>query len=301
LIKAFAHDPMRRDCAAMMANRYPHREVRMIRHALVLLAIAALPAQAATNPRLSALQIEIWPEYDRPQALVILKGELAADAALPAALNLRLPGASGGPSAVAYENASGKLLNLGYRQEDAGGFVAVRFELPGRSFHVEFYDPLPTGKPEREYRYVWPADLAVERLSVLVKEPAAAGNFVVQPRLDVPGVSPDGLKHRAAALGAFEAGQQLPIEIRYTKTDARTSTAILGAAASDTPRAQSDAPPPALPRVLIAAGVVVLLAAVGALVWRRRGIKPAARYCPKCGGATKQGDRFCASCGAALG
>jgi hypothetical protein len=166
---------------------------------------------------------------------------------------------------------------------------------------VEFYDPLPTGKPEREYRYVWPADLAVERLSVLVKEPAAASNLVVQPRLGVPGVSPDGLKHRAAALGAFKAGQQLPIEVRYTKADSRTSTAIMGAAASDTPRARSDAPPPAWPRILIAAGVVVLLAAVATLVWRRRGIKPAGRYCPKCGGATKQGDRFCASCGAALG
>src|SRR3989304_7632381 len=69
-----------------------------------VLAFAAVPSnRGATqeNPRFASLLIEIWPEFDRRAALVILKGELAADLVLPAAVSLRIPASSGGASAVA--------------------------------------------------------------------------------------------------------------------------------------------------------------------------------------------------------
>ena len=274
----------------------------MIRRIFPLLLAVALQAQAATNPPLAALQIEIWPEYDRPEALVILKAELAPGARLPAEVALRIPASSRGPSAVAYADASGKLLNLPYQHEDAGNFILLRIRPPQRAFHVEFYDRMATDKPQREYRYSWPGDMAVDRLSLLVKEPAAASDLTVQPSLDISGQSPDGLNHRAAQLGAFKAGQQLPVAIRYTKSDARPSTEIVGAAAAAAaPGAQRDAPAPTWPLALVAGGGVVLLGAIAALVWRRRRVTPSGHFCPKCGGATKAGDRFCANCGAALG
>ena len=271
----------------------------MVLRMVALFFALALHAQAATNPPFSALQIEVWPEYDRPRALVILKAELAEAAALPADVTLRIPSTSGGPSAVAYADASGKLFNLVYDQEVTGNFITLRLRPPQRYFHVEFYDALALAKPEREYRYTWPGDFAVERLSVLVKEPAAASNLAVLPNLGITGQSPDGLNHRAAQLGALKAGQQLPIEIRYTKSDPRPSTEIVGAAAA-APGGPRDAPAPAWPLVLVAAGVVVLLGAIAALVWRRRAARPSGAFCRKCGKATQAGDRFCASCGAAL-
>src|SRR3970040_810344 len=63
--------------------------------AMPLLALAA--AQPGRNapqekPRFASLELEIWPEFDRMRAaLVILKGELAADLALPAAVSVRIP------------------------------------------------------------------------------------------------------------------------------------------------------------------------------------------------------------------
>lgn len=280
----------------------------MIRAIFPLLLAFALGAQAATNPPLAALQIEIWPEYDRPQALVIFKGELAPSTRLPAELSLRIPASSGGPAAVAYAaDESGKLLNLPYKREDAGNFILVRIRPPQRFFHLEFYDRMATDKPQREYRYAWPGDMAVERVSLLVKEPAASSNLAVQPSLEFRGQSPDGMTHRAAQLGALKAGQSLPIEIRYTKTDSRPSSEIIGSTAStpsaqpDAPGTQPDAPAPAWPLVLVAGGAVVLLGSVAALVWRRRRVKPSGNFCPKCGRATKAGDRFCANCGATLG
>jgi hypothetical protein len=149
--------------------------------------------------------------------------------------------------------------------------------------------------------------MAVERVSLLVKEPAASSNLAVQPSLELRGQSPDGMTHRAAQLGALKAGQSLPIEIRYTKTDSRPSSEIIGSTASTSsaqPGAlgtQPDAPAPTWPLVLVAGGALVLLGSVAALVWRRRRVKPSGNFCPKCGRATKAGDRFCANCGATLG
>ena len=88
---------------------------------LLALALMLLPALGLAqgggvpraNPRLASLNIEIWPEYDRPAALVILRAALAESVKLPATVTLKLPAASGGPSAVAHSTtADGNLLSL---------------------------------------------------------------------------------------------------------------------------------------------------------------------------------------------
>ena len=281
--------------------------------AIVLLpALAAAPAPKAT-PRLQSLQIDIWPEYDRPAALVILRAELAQDVALPAVLTLRLPASSGGPAAVAYAKADkGELFNLKYDRSDAKDFITLRFSVPERSFHVEFYDPISTGASERKYRFVWPGDLPADRVNVLVQEPAESSDFSVQPDLKDVSTGPDGLRYRSAQLGAFNSGKAFPIEIRYTKNDARTSAEILkpsGATAAAAPEPTTDPQRGASSQLLLALGVILplLLAALtGFLWWRQRPRRAAERsggagFCTKCGNPTAVGDRFCSKCGAAIG
>lgn len=99
---------------------------------LPVLALAQTGGAPKGNPRLASLNIEIWPEYDRPAALVILKAVLAQGVMLPAAVTLRLPASSGGPSAVAFSStAGGDLLNLKHERESAGEFVTLKFDVPG--------------------------------------------------------------------------------------------------------------------------------------------------------------------------
>jgi hypothetical protein len=284
--------------------------------ALVLApAIAAGLAGGSTatgNARLESMQIEIWPEYDRPAALVILRGELAADVALPAAVSLRIPASSGGPAAVAYAAAKkAKLLNLRYDRSDAGEFIALRFAVPERFFHVEFYDRLATGKGERTYRYLWPGDLPVAWLDVVVQEPAGASDLSVLPALDQRATGSEGLLYRSAQLGPAKQGTPLPVEVRYTKTDPRVSVEILKLNTSALP---ADASPPPWPKgsawLYLAAGAAVLLAAAAGVAYsirRRRRSLPqggpagSARFCAKCGNGMASGDRFCSKCGAPLG
>lgn len=282
--------------------------------AIVLLpAFAAAPAGAAKGPpRLESLQIDIWPEYDRPAALVILRAQLATDVALPAAVSLRIPASSAGPAAVAYAKADkGALLNLKYERTDAKDFITLRFSAPERSFHVEFYDPIPTGASGRKYRFVWPGDLAADRVDVLVQEPAVSSDFSVEPNLSDSASGPDGLRYRSAQLGALKPGKALPIEIRYTKTDARTSVEILKPGGAATAAAPEPTPAPqgaVASQLVLALGValpLLLAALIGYLWWRRHPRRSAERsggagFCAKCGNRVAVGDRFCSRCGVDL-
>ncbi len=285
--------------------------------ALLLPALVHAQAAATANPRLASLGIEIWPEYDRPAALVILRGALAEDAKLPAAITLRLPGTSGGAAAVAYSTtADGNLLNLKHERATSGQFVTLKFEAPTRFFHVEFYEPIPTTSAARSYRYVWPGDLAAARIMLVVQEPATATDLAVEPNLDRTQTGQEGLRYRTGELPAQEPGKPLAIAVRYTKTDARPTTEILKPATSAAAPAATPASPAAAPAALPAAdrggwpvwaaplAAFVLLGMLGAVfvLWRwsreSRSVPPAQRVCAKCGAAQASGNKFCGNCGA---
>ena len=279
--------------------------------ALALLLLPGLAVAAGNAPRLERMQIDIWPEYDRPAALVILKGELAGDVIPPVPLALRIPASSGGPSAVAYaENEAGPLLNLQHEQSAAAEFIAVRFTVPARFFHLEFYDPLVTRAGGRSYRYLWPGDLPVENLRVSVQEPAAVSGFTVQPSLAQSVVGSDSLRYRSAEIGSVPQGKALSFEIGYAKSDPRNTAEILKSAGSPAaPGALASREDRGSFRLFLASAALALLLAGSALTyfeWRRRRTRTAAAaetepgYCTKCGHRPAAGDRYCARCGAAL-
>ena len=292
---------------------------------LPVLALAQSGVVPPNNPRLASLGIEIWPEYDRPAALVILRGAIADDVKLPASVTLRIPAASGGPAAVAYSTtADGNLLNLKHERVVAGDHVTLKFETPQRFFHVEFYEPIAVGAHARSFRYLWQGDLAVERATVVVQEPVSASDVVVEPNLEGVSTGQDGLRYRVGELGALAAGMPLPVAVRYTKADARPSTEILkpNAAApeplSTMPLPAASAPPTAVARrgipnwLLPIAGLLLLSLLGGAFIawrWRREAASgapstarpvPAERACVKCGTAQSPGNRFCGNCGAKI-
>ena len=289
----------------------PSTLLRRFLFLLALLAPAFAWAQAA--PRLASLTVEIWPEYDRPAALVILRGVLAEGVKLPAAISIRLPAASEGAAAVAYSSsADGNLLNLKNEQTKSGDYVTVKFDLPERFFHVEFYAPVQTSERARSFTYTWPGDLAVDRATVVVQEPAAAEGIVVEPNLAEKSTGGEGMTYRFGDLGALPAGKALPITIKYTKADARPSVDIKGirtAQAGPASAASAPAAPAAsganLPEWVVPAVAFAALSIVGVLLvlfmWRRRVAAPAAAqtagFCTKCGAALAAGANFCGKCG----
>lgn len=297
-----------------------------------LIALAALAALAATavwaplrtaaaptpqeSPRLASLDIDLWPEYDRPAMLVILHAALPEDAALPADLSLPIPATSGGPSAVAStQTEGGRLINLDYETVEEGDALVLKLTTPDRFVQIEFYDALATSAADRAYTYVWPGSLAVDELTVRVQEPLGAAGLSVEPDMGTGTLDQDGFAYRSASLGALENGQTLSISTKYQKSDPRTSLEILNAARET----GNGAPAWLLP---LTVAVLIVAAAGVAVYWRSRhqpeplpvetgraSRRAAARraraqrqgpngFCTQCGRALREGSRFCSRCGA---
>jgi hypothetical protein len=283
---------------------------------------AGSPAGAETsiiNPSLARIEIDIWPEFDKASAvLVILRGEIAADMTLPAQVSVRIPTSSGGPIAVAEAAAAtDQLLELPYQRADVQvDFMTIVFSATNRFIHVEFYDPLKTEGSARAYKYLWPGDFSAAQVTVQVQEPAGASEVSVSPALGAPVQQADGLFYRQGDLGALELGKGLAVDVGYQRTEIRTSTDILGlgqgAAASS---GKSEWTTTRL-LVLGAMGAAsALLVATALVLWRRQVARaraaPTSRVqrrrqgmaggsgsaCGKCSSELQPGARFCPSCG----
>ena len=233
----------------------------------------AVGADTQANPGLARLEIDIWPEFDRPAALVILHGEIAPEVTLPAPVSLRIPTSSGGPAAVANAvSADAPLLTIPYeRSEVQVDFLTLTFETDARFFQLEFYDRLKTDGASRSYTYVWTGDLAAGQVTVQVQEPAGATELSVRPDLGPDIADPGGLVYREADLGALEQGKALTVDVAYQKSDSRTSAEILGLT-TGAPEPANSSSDEGLPRWVIFAAVAgaLVLAGGGLAFWLRR-------------------------------
>lgn len=183
--------------------------------ALVLLAGAALAQEA---PTLASLDLSFWPEYDRPEVLVIYRGELDADASLPVQLEIAVPARVGQPTAVAYVDEMGQRLNQPYTTRVEGDLLIVSFELSTDRFQLEYYDALPTDtEGERTYTFTYTADYATTALNVDVQQPPTAGSFVLTPAPDAVVVGDDGLTYHLAEAGAMAQGDTREWTFSYVK------------------------------------------------------------------------------------
>ncbi len=272
---------------------------------ILLLSVAILGATTGSSAaqniiRLEQLQIDFWPEYDRPDMLVIYRGLLSPDTPLPASLTLRLPTRVEQPNAVAYADETGNLINASYSVQAEGDWLALTLEIPTRNFHIEFYDDLNRAGQRRSYTFAWPGDYAVGQLNLMFLPPSGATELQTTPELSQLETSDGSYR---GTFGSLNVGQEARLIVSYTgsEDDDKLSPLVIGVV------------------------LVVLLSLIAAGVWysRRPQPQPApeapqkrrpkrsrsqrrqrpsqaspAGHCTQCGHALKGNDRFCGGCGA---
>ncbi len=282
---------------------------------LLAIAITAGTALAQTTPQLEQLQVDLRPEFDQPDMLVIYRANLSADTSLPAKVTLRVPARVGVLHAVAYDDGTGNLMNASYTTSTNDDWLVVTLDAPTSVFQLEFYDTLTRLGDQRSYTFVWPGDYAVDQFSVSLLPPLGATEIRSEPMLS-PFQQDEGSLLYVGNLGSLAANQESQVTVSYR--GAKASVGELSAPPSD-----DDGNNTLLIGGLI--GAALLLVVAGTL-WYTRQSKPqpamvappqsrakrkrrspqplkvkdgpaAAGYCTQCGHVLDADDRFCRSCG----
>lgn len=191
---------------------------------LITLLLAACPvfSASAQNPTVTfeSVRIDIWPEYDRPAALVILNLALSPQTSLPAAMRVRIPVGAGKPHAVAWQSPDKTLFDLQYDTVTTGPWTEIQFTTPAQDIRIEYYDPsLKKTGNQRDFIFRWPGDYTVQDLTIKVQQPANATNVVFRPNAGTGQPEADGLTYYTVAAGTVNANVTFDLAISYTKAD----------------------------------------------------------------------------------
>ena len=270
--------------------------------------ILVAPAQAAIV--LSSLEIDLWPEYDRPGVLVIYRAAIAPGSSLPVPLGFRVPTAAGAPTAVAELRASGELVTLEYDRRVDGDVAIIEFTATRSRIQIEYYDPrIKRDDATRSFTFTWPGDYEVGAFSVSAQQPDLARNLTINPPATRGEQGPDGLLYQTFTRAGVGPGEVVDIAVSYDKVvDQLSVETMLPAEPRSVDGSATDAEV-GVSYLALGVRVAVAFAAALALVLavrsRRRGTDTVAargssRFCTQCGATAGRGDRFCHRCGTAI-
>jgi hypothetical protein len=184
---------------------------------LLLMVMLLLPmiGTAQNQPQITNLEIALWPDYDRPEALVIYQVRLAQDTPMPAIVRLPIPAEVGQPHAVAAWSPDGSLDDsVTWTTTSQGDWTLVEILTETHGVWLEFYDDLTMEGGRRSYAYSWPGGIEVDSLNFEVLHPVGASDIQVSPEGEVR-TGTDGLDYSRLDLGARGAEQEFSIEISY--------------------------------------------------------------------------------------
>ena len=283
--------------------------------AVALLLVPTL-AYAQSDVKIKNLSVQIWPEYDRPEVLVMYSLELAEDTPLPAELRIRVP-VNAELNAVA-KLSEGKMLTVPYdppiREGDWAILTLIVDELTG--YRVEYYAPIEKNGSTRNFSYFWESDYDVETLFIELQQPPNSTNLTTTPLFS--NTRQDELAYHTLMVGGVPAEKAFALEISYDKDNDNLTVSSMPIEVGGAPESEAStfSLNDSLPTLL--AGLGVLLIAGGLLYFflagrgdgtlkesrKRHAPRTASAggniYCHECGGRARSGDKFCRACGVKL-
>ncbi|MGD2207280.1 MAG: zinc ribbon domain-containing protein [Anaerolineae bacterium] len=281
-------------------------------------------SRAQETHTLSSVEIALWPEYDRPEMLVIYSGLFASDSSLPSPVEIRIPASVGQPAAVAYIGEGGQLLNQPYDTRAEGDSLVISFEPSTAGFHVEYYAPLPVDETgQRSFTYEYTADYPLTTLGLEVQAPPTAEDFVLEPAAESVFQKSDGLTYHQVTAGPMAQGEARSWVIAYQRSGSElTIESVATAEAPAEPQAVAGGDEDGSAVLIFAVAFVALVAVGASAFWlgkhtqsaaeapsrprrksnrsERRSDREKALFCHLCGAQLRSDSEFCHKCGAAV-
>ncbi|MBT3240962.1 MAG: zinc ribbon domain-containing protein [Chloroflexi bacterium] len=250
---------------------------------------------------IDAIQVQFWPEYDRPNMLVLYDIFLSEDTPLPVELQISIPASSGTPNAVAVA-LEGRLVNAEYSMNQVGDWNEISVVADSTFVHIEYYDSgLEKNGSTRNFDYLWIGDHPVTTLEFKVQEPPTASNI----KLSLPTGTPEtteGLTYYYSVLNDLGIGESASFSFSYDKNDD-----LLTVEDSIASQPQNEGQTPVIEQFdfrWLAAAVGVGLIGYGVYnsfqtnkPRRKKGKKRNIKRTRNSGGRTNAGAVFCHNCG----
>lgn len=286
--------------------------------AVLTLFVAAMPARAQEEVRLSSVSVNLWPEYDQAAVLVIYHITLAPETTLPATLKLHVP-LDALVNAVAALDPVNGLVNAQYSRTVEDEWALLEITVTALQVQVEYYDILQKVGSQRSIVFEWAGDYALGTIEVNFLEPPDSRNVQISPAPVESALNGDGLmNHIIWADNNLAEGQPYIVNISYERDTDEVTVASQQVEPVVTPgeaTAGYTAMTDVLPWLLAGLGVLLLAASVtGLIAWQKgeRGTSGRKRhaprpvkaeepvYCSRCGKRAQSGDVFCRTCGSRL-
>lgn len=287
---------------------------------LMSLMLSPTSTLAQSNVTIGEMTVQLWPEYDHPDMLVMYSFTLAADSVLPAEVQVRIP-ANADLNAVAKVEG-GSMLNVPYDAPvKEGDSVIITLQIEDfSSYRVEYYAPIEKNGAARSYTLVWNADYAIDSLYIQFQQPPTASNLKSTPAL--PNLSPvnGGINYHDLNVGKLAAGNSFKWSLSYEKANDDLTVSSMpveeggGSLLEASETASSFSLRDSLPLILVGIGILLI---AGGLIYfflagRRNATSENGRkrhspstaaaggniYCHECGSRANSGDKFCRYCGA---
>ncbi len=245
---------------------------------------------AQSSAPLADLNIALWPEYDRPEVLVIFRGRVADNTPLPAALTFKLPATTETLHAIAYvDEGQGTLLNIEeYDFTEGADGRTLSFTTPNRQFQFEYYasDVLSINGNVRDLSFSFAPSADIANFTLELQQPSTAQAFTSDPPPSDTQARQDGLVYAFYELGSLSAGEVRSLQVSYTRSTDELSVNTLGGVSIPTSAEQAPVEvgrgglKDSLGPILIAAGVLLFTGAIFYWFWGQRGVvipEPASR------------------------
>jgi hypothetical protein len=288
---------------------------------LIVISFSSHGVNAQGDLSFEFLEVAIWPEFDRPEILVIYRGRLSGNVTLPVSLSIRIPVEAGDPNAVAVQGDDGRLLNATFTRIVEGEWSTITFITDSPVIQLEYYDPsLYIEGSARHFEYTWSGDYAISDFRVQVQHPVDAGEVRISPNLGEGRIGDYGLNYYQADLGALSAGESRQINLDYEKSSNSLSANSIPSSSSLDPVLPSSPQEEGI-NPLIVIGVVLGIALIsvgGYSLWqtsrtplkskagkgkktrtrgKRKSLMEKSRYCGNCGEPARADANFCRKCG----
>jgi hypothetical protein len=267
-------------------------------------------------PVIEALDIEIWPDYDKPSVLVLLTGTLPGNTRLPASVSLPLPEAAQLNAVARIDSKDGNMKDDIFSSTDPPG--TLTFITPDLLFRVEYYLPYTVNQNQRSFDYTWLTALSVNNFQLRVQRPTSASTLNTEPATANVVRRADGFDYHTFPARAVPAGQPFSLRVDYKMTTAQLSATSLRSPNTNMQTPSLPATPSTGSGINLALAAVVTggLIIVVALIWQIASRRPSpnirkpvdprvekqslAKFCRNCGEPIDEGDRFCSGCGSEL-